>query len=295
MRYAEVIAVAVLLAGCGRGPGAPVKAYRYWQDRFIVGLGLADLGVVMPCTNSNGADECFRMEQPKRWQGLLWSDGLFCPDTNTKCTGESREPMMLEWNRKVFKHSPPVPALGANSYEVEFVGRRTATSIDETGKYYRIVVDRLISVKRFEIDPELAEMQIAPEAFVRRQDQEAMRRLNAGLKAPYPCEDLERQPMDRCYRFGAQQHWQGEWKLEMESSTFCPAPSRNCPKDYQGKLWLEFRKGVEPREEKYPPGGTFAIEFVGRKNLLPGTFGYAGMFENEVIVDRVISMKKVED
>jgi hypothetical protein len=179
--------------------------------------------------------------------------------------------------------------LSTGLYEIDFVGRRTAYSTDG-GRVAIVVVEKLNSIREMKERPLLA-----PEAFVRRQDQEAVRRLNAGLKAPYPCADLQRQPVDRCYRFGAQQHWKGEWRLEMESSTFCPAPSRNCPKDYQSKLWLEFQKGAEPRENKYPPGGTFAIEFDGRKNLLPGTFGYAGMFENEVIVDRVISMKKVED
>jgi hypothetical protein len=131
-----------------------------------------------------------------------------------------------------------------------------------------------------------------PEAYVRQQDQDAARRLRAGLDAPIPCEDLAPMSDDKCYRFGEPQHWQGTWDLAMESSTFCPA-QLNCPAKPDDAPWLEF-SGVRPAEAKFPPGGVFAIEFIGRRNLLPGTFGHFGMAKSELIVDRLISIKPVE-
>lgn len=99
---------------------------------------------------------------------------------------------------------------------------------------------------------------------------------------------------DACYRFESARRWQGVWEHYMEHSTFCAAPALNCPDDPDRELWLEF-SGAEPPEAGFPPGGTFAIEFIGRRNVGAGTFGHGGMFRNEVIVDRVISISRVSE
>lgn len=99
---------------------------------------------------------------------------------------------------------------------------------------------------------------------------------------------------DACYRFESARRWEGVWEHYMEHSTFCAAPALSCPDDPDREVWLEF-SGAEPPEAGFPPGGTFAIEFIGRRNVGAGTFGHGGMFRNEVIVDRVISIRKVAE
>ena len=36
------------------------------------------------------------------------------------------------------------------------------------------------------------------------------------------------------------------------------------------------------------------IDFVGRKTMFPGSYGHMGMSGSEIIVDRVISIKKID-
>jgi hypothetical protein len=132
-----------------------------------------------------------------------------------------------------------------------------------------------------------------PEAFVRSKDQDAARRLHAGVEAPVPCADLDlNRGVDQCYRFGTPRHWSGLWYSGFEDSQFCNAPAIDCPNNAP-EVWLDFGP-TEPKEGKFPPGGVFAVEFVGRANLYPGTFGHMGLAPNEVLVDRLIAIRRVK-
>lgn len=41
-------------------------------------------------------------------------------------------------------------------------------------------------------------------------------------------------------------------------------------------------------------GGLYAVEFEGRLTAYRGTYGHFGMYDHEVIVDRLISIRQVE-
>lgn len=131
-----------------------------------------------------------------------------------------------------------------------------------------------------------------PEAFVRPQDQDAVRRLRGGQTGPVPCADLDlNRGMDQCFRFGASKHWQGLWYSGFEDSEFCDEPAAKCP-NVGTDVSLDFGS-AEPKEARFPPGGLYAVEFIGRASLYPGTFGHMGMSKNEVLVDRLISIRTV--
>ncbi len=90
----------------------------------------------------------------------------------------------------------------------------------------------------------------------------------------------------------APERWQGLWRNDFEGSEFCPVPARNCPSDpAKGGIWLNVPEGTRPAQGA---GGLYAIEFVGRRTREPGLFGHMGMFEHEMIVDRLISIREVE-
>jgi len=82
----------------------------------------------------------------------------------------------------------------------------------------------------------------------------------------------------------------GFWNDEFEGSQFCTAPEK-CLYP-AGETWLEF---ADPKMQRREPTGTlYAVEFIGRRPLYSGSFGHFGMFTNDVIVDRMISMKEIQ-
>ena len=97
---------------------------------------------------------------------------------------------------------------------------------------------------------------------------------------------------DDCFKFDDARRWAGVWEHYMEHSTFCAEGTAPCPDDPKDALWLEFT-GPEPLQGRYPPGGRFTVEFIGRRNVGQGAFGHAGVYRNAVIVDRMISIKEV--
>jgi hypothetical protein len=103
------------------------------------------------------------------------------------------------------------------------------------------------------------------------------------------------EPFERCFEFEPAKLWKGIWVNQMEGSQFCPDPAPDsCPtKDvsYANDIWLKF--GSNPPVE-LGRGGLYQVEFIGRKSDGKGTFGHFGMFGNEIIVDRLISIKEVE-
>jgi hypothetical protein len=83
----------------------------------------------------------------------------------------------------------------------------------------------------------------------------------------------------------------GYWSDQFEGSQFCAAPTAACFNAERNSTWLEF---ADPKmERREPTGALYAVEFIGRRPLYSGTFGHFGMFQNDVIVDRMISMKRL--
>jgi hypothetical protein len=158
--------------------------------------------------------------------------------------------------------------------------------------------------ERRETDPKkLAELRKAfvPEAYLRREDQERARRLRDGYSAPMPCEHeaieggvrvIAATQVDQCFKMTAPQRWQGLWRNNFEGSEFCEAPAKRCPGgDNRDFVELSIRSPLRGARDT-PPGGLYAIDFIGRKTLYPGV--YDGGAPEEIIADRLISIRLVE-
>jgi hypothetical protein len=91
----------------------------------------------------------------------------------------------------------------------------------------------------------------------------------------------------------------GLWRNEFEGQTFCATPARECPPpgkwkpNEPGVAWLDFASPL-PGKADTSPGGLYAIDFVGRATAYSGQYGQDGFFNQEVIVDRLLSITEVE-
>jgi len=97
----------------------------------------------------------------------------------------------------------------------------------------------------------------------------------------------ESTPLDECVKFDPSRKWQGVWRNEFEGSRFCPAPARKCSFSSPGdRIWLDVRKS--------PDQTLYAVDFIGRRTAVKGAYGHMGVFDYELIVDRMISIKQIE-
>lgn len=105
-------------------------------------------------------------------------------------------------------------------------------------------------------------------------------------------------PTRDCVPLSARRAMRGIWRPGLEDSTFVPD---NPDPDMIGeRVWLEMepsdalRNGVI-QSENMLPYGTFAIRFVGRRSLHRGEYGHFGGWQHVVVVDRVISVRRIRD
>lgn len=102
-------------------------------------------------------------------------------------------------------------------------------------------------------------------------------------------------PPSECFKMTEPRRWRGLWRNDFEGSKFCPAPSRECSNEAAGNdIWLTFPDEM-PQTELEPRGELYAIEFVGRRTMHRGLFGHLGMSDHQMIVDRVISMREIQN
>ncbi len=108
---------------------------------------------------------------------------------------------------------------------------------------------------------------------------------------------LDNYPFSQCFKFGKPRRWTGLWINAFEGSQFCTIPYRKtCPPpgegSYNDMIWLTF--SAQPSiQDRLRSGGVYQVDFIGRRSDGAGNFGQFGMYRNEVIVDRMISMKEV--
>lgn len=101
---------------------------------------------------------------------------------------------------------------------------------------------------------------------------------------------------DQCFKFTAPARMQGLWRNDFESSVFCEASAADCrypvaqltSGDF---VWLKLAPPPAGYDDT-PPGGLYAIDFIGRRSVGKGQFGYGA--GSEVVVDRLLSIKLVE-
>jgi hypothetical protein len=98
-------------------------------------------------------------------------------------------------------------------------------------------------------------------------------------------------PIDECVKFDPPQRWRGLWRDEFEGSRFCPSPAKTCGQsDLRPIVWLA---GFATRNA-HPDGALYAVDFIGRRTSYEGSYGHLGMSDHEVLVDRMISIKVIE-
>lgn len=116
-------------------------------------------------------------------------------------------------------------------------------------------------------------------------------------------------PTDQCYKMEAPRRYRGIWIDEFEGQRFIPEgtiPPKWPEGDPQApgwreqfdraraaSIWLNVERAKLPHRNRRG-GRRVLIEFVGRKTLYPGAYGHMGMSGNEIIVDRVISVKELK-
>lgn len=99
---------------------------------------------------------------------------------------------------------------------------------------------------------------------------------------------------DQCFAMTKPQRWRGLWLDAFEGQRFCPAPAQSCEDDGKDRhIWITFPNDARPSGEAIT-AKTYAIEFVGRRTLLPGSHGHMGMSAHEIIVDKLISVTPVD-
>ena len=138
---------------------------------------------------------------------------------------------------------------------------------------------------------------IPPEAYINPIDQQIARTGKGMPGRPYPCSYEEvvdgtkviaSSPIDRCVKMSPEQHWRGVWRNDFEGSRFCPEPATTCDHKTPGeRIWLSGTPGQ-------PQGGLYQMDFMGRRTMYKGPYGHMGGSDQELVVDRVISMKEVE-
>ena len=138
---------------------------------------------------------------------------------------------------------------------------------------------------------------LPPEAYVDPVDQQIARTGEGVPGRPFPCaheqvEDgvkvIASTPTELCVKMLPQQRWTGLWRNDFEGSRFCPEPAKQCTFDSAGeRIWLSQTPGR-------PTGGLYEIDFLGRKTMYKGPYGHMGGSDEEIVIDRVLSMNELE-
>jgi len=108
--------------------------------------------------------------------------------------------------------------------------------------------------------------------------------------------------LDQCFRLTEPRRWKGVLHYDLEESRFCADAVEQCPPpaNREGLTWLSFSSKVKLPEmlltrPSDPLRRDFEIEFIGRRTLYPGHYGHMGTWPNEIMVDRLISVREVAD
>lgn len=94
-----------------------------------------------------------------------------------------------------------------------------------------------------------------------------------------------------CFEMLPAQRWRGLWETGWEWTNFCPDPATKCDWMSGHGTWLTF--GSNAYHGPVLPDGTYRIDFVGRRTKVPGYFGHQDEYDHLMVVDRVISIRKI--
>jgi hypothetical protein len=118
----------------------------------------------------------------------------------------------------------------------------------------------------------------------------------------WPCQVKEKQtklvatygrkPLDQCFRMDPPRRWHGVWEDHFEGQIFCPNAVKQCPNGGQ-RIWLDYASERRPAVLQRRGGGTYAVEFIGRRTAVKGRYGHMGGSDYELIVDRMLAIKQL--
>lgn len=116
-------------------------------------------------------------------------------------------------------------------------------------------------------------------------------------------------PTDQCFKMEKPRRYKGIWIDEFEGQAFIPegtaAPEwpvtdpsspgwrEQLERARAATIWLNVAR-VKLRHSADEGGRKMFIDFIGRKTMYPGWYGHMGMSGSEIIVDRVISLKRLK-
>jgi len=93
-----------------------------------------------------------------------------------------------------------------------------------------------------------------------------------------------------CARMTEPRHYRGTWYVDFETSFFTPAGRRSCLKTKERDACMELSGEALPPTKRWECGREFAVDFVGRRNVLPGFYP-----SYRIVVDQLISVKRLPD
>ena len=117
-------------------------------------------------------------------------------------------------------------------------------------------------------------------------------------------------PVDQCYKMQPARRFRGVWTDAFEGQSFVPdgAPRPEWPRvaatapgwreqfdrAQAATIWLDVDRVRLPHRYVQTGVRWVRIEFVGRQTAYSGSYGHMGLSGNEIIVDRILSMREVE-
>lgn len=101
---------------------------------------------------------------------------------------------------------------------------------------------------------------------------------------------------DDCYRMSMPRRWQGLWDNQFEGQVFCETPAEQCgiepyANPQPAYTWIEFKAPID-RRVKHASHGVYRIDFIGRRTVVPGSYGHLGLARHAIVVDRLLFIDK---
>lgn len=168
-----------------------------------------------------------------------------------------------------------------------------------------------------------------PKVFARAEDQERARllskpcakadeghgcyRYDGRLIRDFPCAYhiepgvIGSLPTDQCYKMESARRYRGVWVDAFEGQAFIPEGTKETEWPHGDSKSAEWRKKMDRAiaatiwldvervnlgHERQRGGRRAFIEFIGRKTMYPGNYGHMGMSGQEIVVDRLISLRE---
>lgn len=104
---------------------------------------------------------------------------------------------------------------------------------------------------------------------------------------------IETKYKTECERMTEPRRYRGTWRVEFEGSVFTPAGIADCFETRGGTRCAYVEGKALPWPSRWACPRKYEVEFIGRRNVLPGLYGNA--FDYRIVVDELIEAKRLPD